>query len=172
MMRLDHNRAIAQLAAKLEVAVTDVSQMGVWGNHSPTMFPDLFHAKCVASWRRGGRRSGVDRGAVPPERRKTGGGDHRGARRLLGRVGGQRGDRPRAQLGLWKRRRMGLDGRRERRRLRGTRGSDLGFPCTCADGEWSIVTDLDLDDFSRSKIDASVAELIAERDTVKSQDLI
>jgi malate dehydrogenase len=45
MMRLDHNRAIAQLAAKLEVPVTDVSEMGVWGNHSPTMYPDLFHAK-------------------------------------------------------------------------------------------------------------------------------
>ena len=45
MLRLDHNRAIAQLAAKLEVPVTDVTQMGVWGNHSPTMYPDLFHAQ-------------------------------------------------------------------------------------------------------------------------------
>src|SRR4029077_18895383 len=45
MMRLDHNRAVAQLAAKLAVPVTDVSKMGVWGNHSPTMYPDLFHAQ-------------------------------------------------------------------------------------------------------------------------------
>ena len=45
MMRLDHNRAVAQLAAKLAVPVTDISDMGVWGNHSPTMYPDLFHAK-------------------------------------------------------------------------------------------------------------------------------
>src|SRR5205823_6698025 len=45
MMRLDHNRAIAQLANKLEVPVTDVTKMGVWGNHSPTMYPDLFHAE-------------------------------------------------------------------------------------------------------------------------------
>src|SRR5271156_4206905 len=45
MMRLDHNRAIAMLAAKLEVPVTDVTKMGVWGNHSPTMYPDLFHAR-------------------------------------------------------------------------------------------------------------------------------
>ena len=45
MMRLDHNRAIAQLAAKLEVSVTDVAKMGVWGNHSPTMYPDLFNAE-------------------------------------------------------------------------------------------------------------------------------
>ena len=44
MLRLDHNRAIAQLANKLEVPVTEVTQMGVWGNHSPTMYPDLFHA--------------------------------------------------------------------------------------------------------------------------------
>src|SRR5450759_4351548 len=45
MMRLDHNRAVAQLATKLAVPVTDVSEMGVWGNHSPTMYADLFHAK-------------------------------------------------------------------------------------------------------------------------------
>ena len=45
MMRLDHNRAVAQLATKLAVPVTDVTQMGVWGNHSPTMYPDLFHAE-------------------------------------------------------------------------------------------------------------------------------
>ncbi|HEX3433430.1 MAG TPA: malate dehydrogenase, partial [Solirubrobacteraceae bacterium] len=45
MMRLDHNRAIAQLAAKVAAPVTDITQMGVWGNHSPTMYPDLFHAQ-------------------------------------------------------------------------------------------------------------------------------
>ncbi len=47
-----------------------------------------------------------------------------------------------------------------------------GFPCTCANGEWSIVEGLDLDEFSRGKIDASVAELTDERDTVKGQGLI
>src|SRR6202022_384309 len=45
MMRLDHNRAVAQLANKLATSVTDVTQMGVWGNHSPTMYPNLFHAR-------------------------------------------------------------------------------------------------------------------------------
>ena len=45
MMRLDHNRAVAQLAAKVQAPVSDVSHMGVWGNHSPTMYPDLFHAE-------------------------------------------------------------------------------------------------------------------------------
>src|SRR5205085_12528394 len=45
MMRLDHNRSIAQLASKLAVPVTDVTRMGVWGNHSPTMYPNLFHAE-------------------------------------------------------------------------------------------------------------------------------
>src|ERR1019366_8004347 len=49
MMRLDHNRAIAQLAAKLGVPVTEVSQMGVWGNHSPTMYPNLEHAEVGGS---------------------------------------------------------------------------------------------------------------------------
>ena len=47
-----------------------------------------------------------------------------------------------------------------------------GFPCTCANGEWSIVEGLDIDEFSRSKIDASLAELIDERDTVKAQGMI
>ena len=62
MMRLDHNRAIAQLANKLAVPVTDVTQMGVWGNHSPTMYPDLFHAQVRGrAGRRRRRRHGMDR---------------------------------------------------------------------------------------------------------------
>ena len=59
MMRLDHNRAVAQLAAKLAVPVTDITEMGVWGNHSPTMYPDLFHAQGRPVRRR--RRSSTTR---------------------------------------------------------------------------------------------------------------
>ena len=113
MMRLDHNRAIAQLANKLEKPVTDVTQMGVWGNHSPTMYPDLFHAK-VGGPHRGGRRRrpGMDRGRVPARRRQTRRRDHRGPRRVLGGLGGERRHRPRQRLGQRHRRRMGVDGRR------------------------------------------------------------
>ena len=91
MMRLDHNRAIAQLAAKLAVPVTDVSNMGVWGNHSPTMYPDLFHARvgghvaaAASSMIRngsrtsssptsanGGRRSSRPEAPPAPRRRRT-----------------------------------------------------------------------------------------------------
>src|ERR1039457_4865752 len=53
MMRLDHNRAVAQLATKLAVPASDITEMGVWGNHPPTMYPDLFHAKV------GGRQAAV-----------------------------------------------------------------------------------------------------------------
>ena len=119
MMRLDHNRAVAQLATKLEIPVTDVTQMGVWGNHSPTMYPDLFHAEVGGRHRRRrGRRPGMDRERLPAQRRQTRRGDHRGARRLLGRVGRERGDRPRLRLGQRHRRRLGLDGSPLRRLLR------------------------------------------------------
>ncbi len=101
MMRLDHNRAIAQLANKLEVPVTEISQMGVWGNHSPTMYPDLFHARVAG-------RSAVEvvddmewiEQEFLPGVGKRGAADDRGARLELGRLCGQRSDRPPARLGV------------------------------------------------------------------------
>ncbi len=136
MMRLDHNRAIAQLAAKLGVAVSDVSHMGVWGNHSPTMYPDLFHAQV-----RGEQAAGkVDDQAwieerVPAQRRQARRRDHRGARRVLGRVGRERRDRPRARLGGWHRRSLGLDGSSLRRLLRDRGGAHLRRPVHLRGGE-------------------------------------
>ena len=99
MTRLDHNRAIAQLAKKTGAAVADITNMGVWGNHSPSMFPDLFNAKV------GGKnaaevvddRSGTR--TTSSHGRQARRGDHRRARRLQRRVGRQRGRRPRARLG-------------------------------------------------------------------------
>ena len=85
--------------------------MAIWGNHSPTQYPDIFHAKV-----RGKQAAEVvdDSGwsrTTSSRRRQARRGDHRGARRLLGRLGGQRGDRPRARLGpRHARRRLGLDG--------------------------------------------------------------
>ena len=130
MTRLDHNRAIAQLAKKTGAAVADITNMGVWGNHSPSMFPDLFNAKV------GGKNAAevvddlrVVRERLPPHRRQARRGDHRRARRLQRGLGRQRRDRPRARLGeRHARGRLGLDGGAVRRLLRRRRGPDLELP--------------------------------------------
>ena len=130
MTRLDHNRAVAQLADKTGAAVSDITHMAVWGNHSPTMYPDLFNAKVRGerAWDAVGDEAWVAR-RVHPARRQARRRDHRGARRLVGGLGGQRGDRPRARLGRrHRRRRLGLDGRALGRRLRRRGGDHLLVP--------------------------------------------
>ena len=130
MTRLDHNRAVAQLAEKTGAAVSDITNMAVWGNHSPTMYPDLFNAKVAGRARVGRRRRrGVGRGRVHPARRQARRRDHRGARRLVRRVGRERRDRPRARLGERNRGgRLGLDGSALRRLLRRRGGDHLLVP--------------------------------------------
>ena len=114
--------------------------MGVWGNHSPTMYPDLFHAQgSRRAGRRRRRRPGVDRERVPAERRQTRRGDHRGARLLQRRLGRERRDRPRHDWvtgtdGDWVSMGVPSDGS-----YGVPEGLISGFPCTCADGEYSIV---------------------------------
>jgi malate dehydrogenase len=173
MMRLDHNRAVAQLASKLAVPVTDISRMGVWGNHSPTMYPDLFHAQvggkqAAASvddqaWIEDGFLPGVGkRGAAIIEARGASSAasaanaaiDH-----VHDWISGT--DQEWVSMGVPSDGSYGVPD-----------GLISGFPCTCSDGAWSIVGDLDLDEFSRARIEASVAELIEERDTVAEQGLI
>jgi malate dehydrogenase len=173
MMRLDHNRAIAQLANKLEVPVTDVAQMGVWGNHSPTMYPDLFHAEV------GGRQAAavVDdqawieddflpnvgkRGAAIIEAR----GASSAASAANAAIDHMR-DWVKGSSGGWVSMGVPSDGS-----YGVPDGLISGFPCTCANGEYAIVQGLELDDFSRAKIDVSLAELTDERETVKQQGLI
>jgi malate dehydrogenase len=172
MMRLDHNRAVAQLAAKVEASVSDVTQMGVWGNHSPTMYPDLFHAQVKGTqaakvvddqaWIENdflpnvGKRGAAiieARGASSAASAASAAIDH-----VSDWVGG---------TSEWVSMGVASDGS-----YGVPEGLISGFPCTCSGGEWSIVQGLDIDDFSRSKIDASVAELSEERDTVRSQGLI
>jgi malate dehydrogenase len=122
MTRLDQNRAVAQLAAKLDVGVEDVQDLVVWGNHSPTMFPDLFNAKVKGRAGRRQGRLGLVRERVHPARGQARRGDHRGARRVVGGQRGERRHRPRARLGA-RRRRPALDGDSVRRLLRrGGRG--------------------------------------------------
>ena len=172
MMRLDHNRAIAQLANKVAAPVTDITQMGVWGNHSPTMYPDLFHTQV-----RGERAVDVvddmewiedeflpdvgKRGAAIIEARGSSSAasaasaaiDHMGAW-VTGNVDW-------VSMGVPSDGSYGIP-----------EGLICGYPCICAGGQWQIVKDLEIDDFSRARIDASVAELVSERDTVAGQGLI
>jgi malate dehydrogenase len=173
MLRLDHNRAIAQLANKLEVPVTDVSQMGVWGNHSPTMYPDLFHARVgeeVAA-------AAVDDQVWIEEDFLPNVGK-RGAAIIEARGASSAASAASAAIdhvhdwvagtgGRWVSMGVASDGS-----YGVPEGLISGFPCTCAGGDYEIVQGLDIDDFSRSRIDASVAELVSERDTVSGQGLI
>lgn len=172
MLRLDHNRAVAQLANKVGAPVGDVSKMGVWGNHSPTMYPDLFHAEV-----RGEQAAKVvdDQAWIEDDFLPNVG--KRGAAIIEARGASSAASAANAAIDHmrdwvsgtsdWVSMGVPSDGS-----YGVPEGLISGFPCTCANGEWSIVQGLDIDDFSRSKIDASVAELTDERDTVKGQGLI
>ncbi len=173
MLRLDHNRATAQLAAKLEVPVTDISHMGVWGNHSPTMYPDLFHAQVRGQQ----AAAAVDDQAWIEDDFLPGVGK-RGAAIIEARGASSAASAANAAIDHvfdWV---TGTDGRWVSMGVPSDgsysipEGLICGFPCTCADGEYQIVPDLELDEFSRARIDASVAELVSERDTVAELGLI
>jgi malate dehydrogenase len=173
MMRLDHNRAVAQLANKLEVPVTDVTEMGVWGNHSPTMYPDLFHAKV------GGRIAAIavdDQEWLENEFLPNVG--KRGAAIIEARGASSAASAASAAIdhvsdwvkgtnGGWVSMGVVSDGS-----YGIPEGLICGFPCTCEGGEYEIVQGIDIDEFSRGKIDASVQELVSERDTVAEQGMI
>jgi malate dehydrogenase len=173
MMRLDHNSAIAQLASKAEVAVTDVSQMGVWGNHSPTMYPDLFTATV-----RGELAAGVVDDQAWLENEFLPNVGKRGAAIIEARGASSAASAASAAIdhvsdwikgtnGGWVSMGIPSDGSYDI-----PEGLISGFPCTCDGGEYKIVDGIELDAFSREKIDASVLELTEERDTVKEQGLI
>jgi malate dehydrogenase len=172
MMRLDHNRAIAQLANKVQAPVTDITQMGVWGNHSPTMYPDLFHAQI-----RGERAVDVVDDMEWLEDEFLPGVGKRGAAVIEARGSSSAASAANAAIdhtrdwvsgnGDWVSMGVPSDGS-----YGIPEGLICGFPCLCTDGEWEIVKGLEIDDFSRAKIDASVAELVSERDTVASQGMI
>jgi malate dehydrogenase len=173
MMRLDHNRAVAQLAAKLAVPVGDIADMGVWGNHSPTMYPNLFHAKV-----RGEQAAKLLDDQAWIEEQFLPGVGKRGAAIIEARGASSAGSAASAAIdhvydwvtgtgGRWVSMGVLSDGS-----YGVPEGLISGFPCTCENGEWSIVRGLELDEFSRARIDASVAELVEERDTVQSQGLI
>ena len=175
MTRLDHNRAVAQLAAKGGAAVTDVTRMTIWGNHSATQYPDVFHAEVAgkpAFEVVGSDRSWLEDEFIPTVQQ-------RGAAVIKARGLSSAASAANAAIGHMRSWALGTpesdwvsmavpsDGS-----YGVPEGLVSGFPCTCAGGDYQIVQGLDLDDFSRSRIDASVAELAGERDTVADLGLI
>jgi len=174
MMRLDHNRAIAQLAVKVGATVRDVTNMTVWGNHSPTQYPDIFHAKVKGQnaaeaandqeWLENDFIPTVQkRGAAVIEARGASSAAS-AANAAVGHVrdwvlGTPEGDW--VSMGIPSDGSYGID-----------EGLIFGFPVTCSGGSYEIVQGLGLNDFSQSRLDVTVNELKDERATVKQLDLI
>jgi malate dehydrogenase len=174
MMRLDHNRAVAQLAAKAGAAVSEVTNMTIWGNHSTTQYPDILHAKIS------GRPAAEVVNDQPwyeddfiPTVQK------RGATVIEARGASSAASAANAAIAHmhdWVRRTADGDWVSMAVPSDGSYGVEegliSGFPCTCANGFYEIVQGLDIDEFSRARIDASVDELKQERHAVEELGLL
>ncbi|MEM9748987.1 MAG: malate dehydrogenase [Actinomycetota bacterium] len=174
MTRLDHNRAKTQLAQRLGVSVNDITKMTIWGNHSTTQYPDLYHCEVNGS-------SAYDQVAdhdwyadtYIPTVAKRGAAiiDARGASSAASAASAAvdhiRDWTMGTPDGDWVSMAIPSDGS-----YGVPEGIISSFPCVCNDGAYEIVQGLDIDEFSRSKIDASAAELASERDAVAELGLI
>ena len=174
MTRLDHNRAVTQLAQRTGTTVNDITNMTIWGNHSVTQFADLYHAKVAGKnaydavndheWYANTYLPTVaKRGAAIIEAR----GASSAASAANAAVDHIRSWSLGTAPGDWVSMAVPSDGS-----YGVPEGLISSFPCTCANGEYSIVQGLDINEFSRGKIDASVAELGEERDAVRDLGLI
>ena len=174
MTRLDHNRAMTQLAIKVGKPVTSIKKMTIWGNHSSTQYPDLFH--CEVDGKNAAAmvndQAWIENDFIPTVAK-------RGAAIIKARGLSSAASAANAAIdhmnswalgtaaGDWVSMAIPSDGS-----YGVPEGIISSFPCVCKDGKYSIVQGLDIDDFSRVRIDASVAELIEERDEVKKLGLI
>jgi malate dehydrogenase len=174
LTRLDHNRAKAQLAAKAGVSVNDITHMTIWGNHSATQYPDLYNtlvngqnaAELVndQQWLESDFLPTVQkRGAAIIEAR----GASSAASAASATVDHLRDWVLGTPEGDWVSMSVPSDGS-----YGVTEGLISSFPCTTSGGDYQIVQGLEVNDFSRAKIDASVAELAEERDAVRGMGLI
>jgi len=174
MTRLDHNRAKAQLAAKTGTTVNDITKMTIWGNHSATQYPDLFHAEVNGAnaaatisdqaWLEGDFIPTVQqRGAAIIEARGLSSAAS-AANAAISHVHDWVLGTP---AGDWVSMAIPSDGS-----YGVPEGLMSSFPVTCSGGEYSIVQGLQIDEFSQTRIDATVAELVEERDTVAELGLI
>ena len=174
MTRLDHNRAMTQVAQKTGTSVNDIKKMTIWGNHSATQYPDLFRCEVNGQI----AASMIDdqtwlEGEFIPTVQK------RGAAIIKARGLSSAASAANAAIdhmhdwelgtpdGDWVSMAIPSDGS-----YGVPEGIISSFPVTCSGGEISIVQGLEIDDFSRSRIDATAAELVAERDTVSGLGLI
>jgi len=174
MTRLDHNRAIAQLANRLSKPVTAVTDMTIWGNHSSTQYPDLVHAKVdgESAWDAVDDDAWIENEFIP----QVAG---RGAAIIEARGASSAASAANAAidhvhdwvLGTpeddWVSMAIPSDGSYEV-----AEGIISSFPVTCSGGEYSIVEGLEIDPFSRERIDASAAELVEEREAVQQLGLL
>ena len=174
MMRLDHNRAISQLANKLGKPVTEIKRMTTWGNHSPTQYPDLVNATVdgASAWVAVDDDAWIADEFIP----RVG---KRGAAIIEARGASSAASAANAAIdhvhdwvlgtpdGDWVSMAVPSDGSYEI-----AEGIVCGVPCTCSGGEYTVVQDLEITDFSRERIDASVAELNEEREAVSGLGLI
>ena len=174
MTRLDHNRAVSQLAQRVEKPVTSVRRMTIWGNHSTTQYPDLFH--CEVDGRNAyelvGDHAWVEGTFIPTVAK-------RGAAIIEARGASSAASAANAAIdhvhdwalgtadGDWVSMAVVSDGS-----YGVPEGLISSFPVTCSGGSWEIVQGLEIDDFSRARIDASAAELADERDAVTGLGLI
>src|SRR6185503_6190579 len=174
MMRLDHNRAISQLAAKTGRPVSEIRRMTIWGNHSATQYPDLLHAEVAGknaaelvndqAWLENEFIPTVaKRGAAIIEARGASSAAS-AASAAIDHVRDWVHGTPEndwTSVGLVSDGSYGIP-----------EGLVAGFPARSVNGSWQIVPGLELDEFSRARVDASVAELVGERDAVRELGLI
>ncbi|MDQ1217494.1 malate dehydrogenase [Microbacterium arborescens] len=181
LTRLDHERAVAQLAARLEVPVTDIEGVAIWGNHSATQFPDIASATVAGrpaidalADRLGGTdaaRAWLDDEFVPRVAK-------RGAEIISVRGASSAASAANAALRHVRDDVLGTDGRRTSAAVvsRGEYGVPEGlvcsFPVTSDGSGYRVVTGLELDERGRTRLDASVAELIDERDAVRALGIL
>lgn len=174
MTRLDHNRAISQVAAKVGKPITAVKKMTIWGNHSSTQYPDLFHTEVdgQSAAQVINDQEWLEKTFIPTVAQ-------RGAAIIAARGSSSAASAANAAIdhmrswalgtpeGDWVSMAICSDG------SYGTpEGLIYSFPCTCKDGKYSIVQGLDINEFSRSKMDATAHELDDERNDVRKLGLI
>jgi len=174
LTRLDHNRALAQIATKTGVSTTDVAKMTIWGNHSSTQYPDIFHAEVKGqnaaqlindqAWLEADFIPTVQkRGAAIIAAR----GSSSAASAASATVDNARDWLLGSAVDDWVSMAVASDGS-----YGVPEGLISSFPLTTKGGDWEIVQGLEIDAFSRARIDASTAELAEERDAVKELGLI
>lgn len=174
MTRLDHNRAMAQLAHKTGTSVNDIAKMTIWGNHSATQYPDLFHAEVNG----GNAAATVDDqdwldGTFIPTVQKRGAAiiEARGLSSAASAASAAIDHMHDWALGTpdgdWVSMAIPSDGS-----YGAPENIITSYPCTTADGAYSVVQGLEIDSYSQGKMDATWAELVEERDTVASMGLL